>query len=131
MSEPFKMGKAEIVPGSIFPRKGSLPKLTPTKRVCADCETSMARVKQLEEAITLFPGMEALLKERDALKARVAELERDSGRLGEIADALLAHCDKEGGECSECSKIVCPFKCELHFHHDGCPACIAQEPKDE
>ena len=44
-----------------------------------------------------------------------------------IADGLLNHCDKEGGECRVCSVICCPLKDPLHFHHDGCPSC-SQEP---
>lgn len=48
-------------------------------------------------------------------------------RMGEQLDALLAHCGKEGGECSECGKIICPHKDEMHFHHDGCPSCVHEE----
>lgn len=51
-------------------------------------------------------------------------------RLGAIADALLNHCDKDGGECYECSRIVCPHQCELHFHHDGCPACAMEDERE-
>ncbi len=54
-------------------------------------------------------------------KAKSIDKERDG--LREMADKLINHCDKEGGECSECSEIVCPDKCKLHFHHDGCPIC--------
>jgi hypothetical protein len=42
-----------------------------------------------------------------------------------IVDALLKHCDEP--ECSECAKAVCPFKDEMHFHHDGCPSCADVE----
>lgn len=42
-------------------------------------------------------------------------------------DKLLNHCDKEGGECSECAKIICPHEDTLHFHHDGCPSCTEDE----
>jgi hypothetical protein len=35
----------------------------------------------------------------------------------------LSHCDKEGGECSVCSRIICPQQDPMHFHHDGCPSC--------
>lgn len=62
-------------------------------------------------------------RELTAALARVRELEAINHRKGEMLDALLNHCDKENGECSECSKIVCPHGCDLHFHHDGCPAC--------
>lgn len=41
-------------------------------------------------------------------------------------DALLNHCDKEGGECSECAGIICPHQDPFHFHHDGCPSCHSE-----
>lgn len=44
-------------------------------------------------------------------------------RMGNQLDALLNHCGKDGGECSECGKIICPHGGEMHFHHDGCPSC--------
>ena len=46
-------------------------------------------------------------------------------RLRDMADALLNHCDKENGECSECGRICCPEHDPMHFHHDGCPSCCA------
>lgn len=56
------------------------------------------------------------------------DLVREVERLTVMVDKLLNHCDKDNGECLECSKIVCPYECELHFHHDGCPACAQQPP---
>lgn len=32
-------------------------------------------------------------------------------------------CDRDGGECSVCSVMICPHHEALHLHHDGCPAC--------
>lgn len=32
-------------------------------------------------------------------------------------------------ECTICSVKHCPFKDELHTHHDGCPSCIADESR--
>lgn len=70
-----------------------------------------------------------LKPERDAAR-KALEDARDAIELrGTQLDALLAHCGKEGGECSGCAKIICPFEEELHFHHDGCPACC-NAPKD-
>lgn len=43
----------------------------------------------------------------------------------EKIDALLAHCPD--GECPVCAKIICPYQCDMHFHHDGCPACAEHE----
>ncbi len=60
---------------------------------------------------------------KDAVIDKIETLKKEAKRLEVIADKLLNHCDKDNGECYECSKIVCPHECELHFHHDGCPAC--------
>lgn len=54
---------------------------------------------------------------------RIEKLVKYSRRLEDMCDELLAHCDKENGECSICSAIVCPYNCPMHFHHDGCPSC--------
>ena len=43
---------------------------------------------------------------------------------GEMVDKLLNHCSEP--ECYECSVIVCPHNCDLHLHHDGCPACYEE-----
>lgn len=80
----------------------------------------------IDEAQTLLRNE---VKERDAAR-KALEDARDAIELrGTQLDALLAHCGKEGGECSGCAKIICPFEEELHFHHDGCPACC-NAPKD-
>lgn len=57
------------------------------------------------------------------LEKIIAEQDKEIRRLTEIADALVNHCDKEGGECGICAVICCPNKDPLHFHHDGCPSC--------
>lgn len=37
----------------------------------------------------------------------------------------------DDAECSFCAEIFCPHHHELHFHHDGCPACAEDEvPND-
>lgn len=51
--------------------------------------------------------------------ALVAAAEREEWE--KKCDALLAHCEVD--ECCVCSQIICPEKCSMHFHHDGCPAC--------
>jgi len=28
-------------------------------------------------------------------------------------------------ECMDCAQVACPHADRLHFHHDGCPSCIA------
>ena len=59
----------------------------------------------------------------EIIDAQAAEIER----METIANALLNHCDKDGGECRECGRICCPHGESLHFHHDGCPACAQDE----
>ena len=49
----------------------------------------------------------------------------ENKRLQDMNNKLLNHCPD--AECFECSKIVCPHGCEMHFHHDGCPACAMAE----
>ena len=49
------------------------------------------------------------------------EVKDEVKRRLDMIDPLLSHCEK--GECEECARIVCPDKCALHFHHDGCPVC--------
>ena len=44
-------------------------------------------------------------------------------------DKLLNHCDDP--ECWDCGKIICPHQCEMHFHHDGCPACAEHEAQEK
>lgn len=77
---------------------------------------------------------EILMKHEEAVLEIIKELEKErkrlcaeNARLTEMCDKLLNHCDKENGECSECGRIVCPYQCEMHFHHDGCPACCQHE----
>jgi hypothetical protein len=60
-----------------------------------------------------------------AVKRRVIEADVRIRDLEAQVDALLAHCPD--GECPTCATIVCPHKCDMHFHHDGCPACAEYE----
>jgi hypothetical protein len=51
-----------------------------------------------------------------------------------IADDVECTCvdgDPVDGECWPCGEKACPFREPLHFHHDGCPACIEHEEKEE
>lgn len=43
----------------------------------------------------------------------------------ERINELLAMC--RDPECYTCGSIVCPHGEELHFHHEGCPACAEHE----
>lgn len=37
-------------------------------------------------------------------------------------------CDKSGNdECLVCGERDCPHGEPLHYHHDGCPACVFDE----
>lgn len=45
---------------------------------------------------------------------------------GEVAFKVAANiCDDS--ECCICAEIFCPHGHELHFHHDGCPACAEDD----
>lgn len=59
------------------------------------------------------------------LASTVETLREENKDLTEKLDALLNHCKLEGGECSVCAEIICPHEDPMHFHHDGCPSCIA------
>ena len=34
---------------------------------------------------------------------------------------------RDDDECLACGERDCPFKEPLHYHHDGCPQCDANE----
>lgn len=71
------------------------------------------------------PHAQKFIAKRILIELNLAELLKDkekiSLRMSKQINKLLAHCGDT--ECSECAKIICPFKEELHFHHDGCPSC--------
>lgn len=56
---------------------------------------------------------------------KIKEVEAERDEANRTIDHLLAHC--KDCECEVCSKIVCPHKDEMHFHHDGCPSCVGHE----
>lgn len=53
----------------------------------------------------------------------IAELLATIERLEKTVHWHINHCDKDQGECMQCSVVHCPFSDPLHFHHDGCPSC--------
>lgn len=63
------------------------------------------------------------------MTAETHDLAKEIARLfvaqGAKVQALLDHCPE--GECDVCAKIICPYECTMHFHHDGCPACAENE----
>lgn len=59
------------------------------------------------------------------LHQELHRLIRQRDRLNAEIDSLLMQCPD--AECSQCSIVVCPHGCDLHFHHDGCPACAMPE----
>lgn len=52
-----------------------------------------------------------------------AELKEMHEKIDKILSLLLNHCERDGGECSICAKIICPHGDDMHYHHDGCPQC--------
>lgn len=75
------------------------------------------------DSIYATPPAPAIPEGMESLHQQVEELTRERDRFEKMCDALLNHCDKEQGECSVCSTIVCPSGDPYHFHHDGCPSC--------
>ena len=66
--------------------------------------------------------------DHDKLKELFRDAEADGDPETRAAvDRLLNSCDQHGGECTECSGIICPYGDRLHFHHDGCPSCSEHE----
>jgi hypothetical protein len=35
--------------------------------------------------------------------------------------------DCPDAECIICATRDCPYSCELHYHHDGCPSCTEDD----
>lgn len=84
------------------------------------------RWRSVEEGETMASSVaKSSVELGDALISKLNNTDSNE-RLLEIVGKLLNHCPDS--ECPECSKISCPHGCELHFHHDGCPAC-AMEPE--
>ena len=40
-------------------------------------------------------------------------------------ESRMAQCPDP--ECPICSAAACPYGCDMHFHHDGCPECAQRE----
>jgi len=90
----------------------------------ANLKKSLAEAEKPKICPTCFKEDAGVCTEDfEIVKHKLSEAQALAEQRGKQLDALLAHCDKEGGECSECSKIICPHKDEMHFHHDGCPSC--------
>lgn len=73
------------------------------------------------EDTSMYSG--ACIEARAALVAEVEKLEAENAELYQKLDALLAHCPNN--ECGTCGSIICDHKDPMHFHHDGCPSCVA------
>lgn len=71
---------------------------------------------------TCVDGIERVSKEYDALRETTREELKSSFRE---AHGSLEEC--EDPECMICGIIECPHDEPLHFHHDGCPDCYADE----
>jgi hypothetical protein len=82
--------------------------------VCMACHGRTAKANHLCSDCLRLVG-DSLAETHQSLQRRIEELTRER-------DRLLDHCP--GVECSECAVICCPHGDPLHFHHDGCPACL-------
>ena len=87
-------------------------KLIEGLRACAD-DPMWANHAEISKSLC---SQSADLIERQAVQ--ITQLEASINKL-------LAHCDDP--ECFTCGSAVCPHEEPLHFHHDGCPACIEAE----
>lgn len=56
----------------------------------------------------------------------VRGLKGDESVWAELDPEVNEH---DGEYCVQCGDIFCPWGCDLHLHHDGCPAC-AQVPDE-
>lgn len=92
--------------------------LNPLQRLCSISEEPIPE----ENKDSLINN---LTDENIKFRSQLTQANQTIARMEEMVDRLLAHCDKEGGECCQCSTIVCPHKDPMHFHHDGCPSCSA------
>jgi len=63
------------------------------------------------------------------LQAKLAAAEHGLEEANRKVDHLLQHC--KDYECSVCSEIACKHHEPLHFHHDGCPACILEHTPEK
>jgi len=49
--------------------------------------------------------------------------------LNELLEMAKTHGACDADECEICSVRDCPRKEPLHYHHDGCPACVRAKEK--
>lgn len=73
------------------------------------------------ERATLAHGLRLAENKVLHLEAALAQARTDLAAKTSQVQALLDHCPD--AECYRCAAILCPHGEELHFHHDGCPAC--------
>jgi hypothetical protein len=59
------------------------------------------------------------------LQSRIEAKDREGIVLARQVHELLNHCPD--AECDTCAGIICPHGDQMHFHHDGCPACAQHE----
>lgn len=97
-----------------------LNKALSLNRTCCFCGFKVASLEGLKAHSAECPDHPLMKKAKD--------LETEYFSLKAIKDELLGKCHND--ECSECGKTACPFRCELHFHHDGCPVCANATPAE-
>lgn len=111
-------------------------KATPGRTATDELWCKAADVAQLELLLKRYlEDLATSRQSRDRAKADLAIADEKimflEGTLTDSEvkmDQLLQHCSD--GECYVCAYIICPHKDTMHFHHDGCPSCAAnnEEP---
>ena len=72
----------------------------------------------------LMTDMEQVAALRDCRNAMADSALAAEAKLQAVRDAH-PWVDCLDDECELCGVLVCPHNEELHYHHDGCPACDA------
>lgn len=109
-------------------RRKDYPTIPFTKKMVEEFSVDVAELEPLSERIhTAIQQLDQTIKDFDKLTGHPDyddALSAMKSRLRSAQELLMNRvCDLDGGECRECSQIVCPHGEPLHYHHDGCPAC--------
>jgi hypothetical protein len=97
------------------------PDLLPEKPTMTDI------AKQMGVPVGKYKGLSSLVWVDDEDVHQRLAVALASDQRPEVTDKILNECTAEGGECSMCSRLCCPFSDPFHFHHDGCPSCSQYE----
>lgn len=83
-------------------------------------EDAQREIDMWAEAQSILMDRAVWFKEADKLLKKILAIKQFHNQVDENGECI----DKE---CTICAIIFCPFNEPLHYHHDGCPACFAEE----